>query len=84
MESRKFNFLEIIKSLFTSYSIIGVLVDIFNGTIDLSDYKEIQKRRDICYNCNYLFKLTKQCKQCGCFIKAKTIFSKSKCPIGKW
>ena len=47
--------------------------------------KEIaQKRMDICHSCEFLLKLTNQCKKCGCFMNAKTKLKKATCPIGKW
>jgi hypothetical protein len=41
-------------------------------------------RMDICKNCEFLIKLTKQCKKCGCFMNFKTLAAESECPIGKW
>jgi hypothetical protein len=47
--------------------------------------KEIQENRfSICKICPEIIKPTYQCKQCGCFMKAKTILKDSVCPIGKW
>lgn len=46
---------------------------------------ELSKNRmSICNSCEYFFKPTKQCKKCGCFMPAKTMLEKSKCPIEKW
>ena len=42
------------------------------------------ERLTICKACPELIKLTLQCKQCGCFMKAKTTLEEAKCPIGKW
>jgi hypothetical protein len=42
------------------------------------------KRYSICNSCPELIKLTKQCKQCGCFMPVKTKLEKAECPIGKW
>ncbi len=42
------------------------------------------QRFDICLSCPELIKVTKQCKQCGCFMTAKTKLESAKCPIGKW
>jgi len=41
-------------------------------------------RYDICLECDILFKPTKTCKECGCFMALKTWLSDAKCPIGKW
>jgi len=47
--------------------------------------KEIRNQRlDICKGCPRLFKPTKTCKECGCFMAMKTWLSDATCPIGKW
>ncbi|RAX56451.1 hypothetical protein CCZ01_09490 [Helicobacter monodelphidis] len=43
-----------------------------------------QKRLHICLACDRLFALTKNCKECGCFVKMKVKYKKSECPLGKW
>jgi hypothetical protein len=43
-----------------------------------------ESRWNICNNCDELFKLTNNCKQCGCFMTAKTWLKSAKCPLGKW
>jgi len=48
------------------------------------DLEEGKKRLDICKSCPELIKLTKQCKQCGCFMGVKTKLKEAQCPIGKW
>lgn len=50
----------------------------------LADKLTVMLRIDICLECPRLLKLTKQCKECGCFIKAKARLESSVCPIGKW
>jgi hypothetical protein len=45
---------------------------------------ESKKRMDICLECDHLIKLTKQCKECGCFMNLKTKLDNAKCPLGKW
>lgn len=42
------------------------------------------KRLETCAACPKLIKLTNQCSECGCFVKAKTRYAESSCPIGKW
>jgi len=47
--------------------------------------KEIRNERlDICKACPRLFKPTKTCKECGCFMSMKTWLKDASCPIGKW
>lgn len=41
-------------------------------------------RFTICQLCPELIQLTKQCKQCGCFMAMKTKLKAAKCPLGKW
>lgn len=38
----------------------------------------------ICVQCPELFVPTKTCKQCGCFMNAKTKLVNASCPLGKW
>lgn len=47
--------------------------------------EEVQKARmDICNDCPFLFKLSKQCRKCGCLMNLKTQLPHSTCPINKW
>lgn len=50
--------------------------------------EDIQKmandRFDICKECPELSQNTKQCKQCGCFMKIKVAIPFMSCPLGKW
>jgi hypothetical protein len=52
------------------------------------DLKEVQERGNerysICKECPEFFKLTAQCKKCGCFMKLKVLLPGQECPIGKW
>lgn len=41
-------------------------------------------RLDKCKSCEHFLKLTASCKECGCFMKAKTWLSSAKCPVDKW
>lgn len=50
----------------------------------LSDENIINKRLDVCAGCPELIQLTKQCKQCGCFMNLKTKLQNATCPLGKW
>ena len=42
------------------------------------------KRLLICNTCDQFNKRLKTCKQCGCYMPAKTMFATSKCPLSKW
>ena len=43
-----------------------------------------KQRQDICNGCDKRIKLTNQCKECGCFLAAKTKIKQEKCPLEKW
>lgn len=40
-------------------------------------------RLSICMQCPQFTK-TKRCKECGCFMVAKTKLKEATCPLGKW
>lgn len=42
------------------------------------------KRLEICLGCEKLIQVTKQCKECGCFMSMKTKLENATCPLGKW
>lgn len=42
------------------------------------------KRIEICIACPELIQVTKTCKQCGCFMAAKTKMKNVECPLKKW
>ena len=43
-----------------------------------------RRRMDICRSCDRFNNTTKLCKECGCFMPAKTKLPNEACPIGKW
>lgn len=47
--------------------------------------KDIKDARyNICLGCDRLFKPTRTCKECGCFMGLKTWIKDASCPIGEW
>ena len=58
--------------------------DLINPTTDWASEELSAKRFDICKSCPELVQISKQCKQCGCFMNAKTKLQKATCPLGKW
>lgn len=42
------------------------------------------ERYEVCKKCPRLFKPTKTCKECGCFMAAKTWLKDATCPLDKW
>jgi len=57
--------------------------DLLNPNNYDKDQEEVDRRFDICKQCEWL---TKQqlCYHCGCIMKLKTKLEHAKCPIGKW
>jgi len=53
-------------------------------TIDTDSADYAKQRLDVCRVCPRLFKPTMTCKECGCFMKIKTLIKTVSCPIGKW
>jgi hypothetical protein len=58
--------------------------DLIKPSTIRADEEKANSRYDICLSCPELIQLTKQCKQCGCFMAAKTKIEKAVCPLGKW
>jgi hypothetical protein len=58
--------------------------DMINPKIEKLSKEDAQKRLDICMSCDRLFKKTVQCKECGCYMPAKTQLPHASCPLGKW
>jgi protein-arginine kinase activator protein McsA len=59
-------------------------LDFLKPSTKYSETELSKKRINICNSCEFLFKPTKQCKKCGCFMPAKVLLEQSKCPIGEW
>jgi hypothetical protein len=58
--------------------------DVLNPNTQYISEEKSDARYEICKGCPELIKLTKQCKQCGCFMALKTKLEAATCPIGKW
>lgn len=58
--------------------------DLLNPNSEHVTDDERDRRYDICLDCPEFIRLTKQCKQCGCFMNLKTRLAASSCPLGKW
>jgi len=41
-------------------------------------------RFNACKECDRLFKPTRTCRECGCFMSMKTWLKDASCPLGKW
>jgi hypothetical protein len=49
-----------------------------------TDSVTAESRLEVCRGCERLFKPTLTCRECGCFMAAKTRLSAATCPLGKW
>ena len=58
--------------------------DLVKSDTEWATRETANERLEICKSCPKLIALTKQCKECGCFMVAKTRLQKAHCPIGKW
>lgn len=58
--------------------------DLLSSNTEYVSEKISGDRYDLCLSCPELIKMTKQCKQCGCFMALKTKLLEATCPIGKW
>jgi hypothetical protein len=56
----------------------------FTLTREEPETPESKSRMDICNSCDRLMKPVKICKECYCFMPAKTLIPISECPLGKW
>lgn len=58
-------------------------LDLLSGNNYTTD--EIRAGRyETCMGCDRLFKPTRTCKECGCFMALKTYLKDAYCPLGKW
>lgn len=46
--------------------------------------EEAKVRYDICKACENFIPITSQCRECGCWMKAKVRLRSNSCPLGKW
>jgi len=58
--------------------------DLINPKVERASEEEAHSRFAICRRCPELTEMTRICKQCGCFMYAKTKLKDATCPLGKW
>ena len=58
--------------------------ELLNPNAEWASEEEAERRYSVCKLCPELISLTKQCKQCGCIMSAKTKLLKASCPLNKW
>lgn len=59
-------------------------LDFLKQDTEFADKYVQEARYDICLSCDRLTNVTKQCRECGCFMKLKVKLAEAVCPIGKW
>jgi hypothetical protein len=52
--------------------------------VEQDETEESKSRMEICNGCDRLMQPVKICKECYCFMPAKTLIPISVCPLGKW
>jgi len=57
---------------------------LLDPSVQKASAEESDRRYNICLSCDKLIKLTKQCKECGCIMLAKTKLQNATCPLNKW
>lgn len=66
-------------------NLLKFLSDVFTHSKTPFVSDEISRERmEICTRCVYYDPSQIRCKECGCFLKAKTRFAVNGCPIGAW
>lgn len=66
-----------------SYHIGRVVCDACTGQLKIAAKEVRAERRALCAECEFKNKYG-FCTKCGCKTNWKTVFVKSKCPIGIW
>jgi hypothetical protein len=59
-------------------------LDFLRADTDFAPVEIQESRYSVCNDCDRLTKTTKQCKECGCFMKLKVKLAEAVCPLGKW
>lgn len=58
--------------------------DFLNPNTNYVDSAIQASRMEICHGCDRLNGLLQTCRECGCFMPAKTRLAHAECPLGKW
>jgi hypothetical protein len=62
----------------------GVIQGKLKGQHTFASREEKEARLEVCNGCDLFNKERQRCSKCGCYMKAKSQFKASKCPLGKW
>lgn len=73
-----------VEKALTDEQVDGVTpLDLLNSDNYIS--KDVRDQRfAVCKGCDRLFKPTRTCRDCGCFMGLKTWLKGATCPLGKW
>lgn len=58
--------------------------DFLNPNTEYASEELSNSRYETCLGCERFINLTKQCKECGCFMVVKTKLKNATCPLEKW
>lgn len=62
-----------------------IAVDLLHGKLPQMAIKDLSdKRMGVCTQCEYMARLSRQCRLCGCFLDAKVKLLEAECPMQKW
>jgi hypothetical protein len=59
-------------------------LDFFKNDTEFAEPSVQDERYAVCNSCDRLTSTTKQCRECGCFMKLKVKLADAVCPLGKW
>jgi hypothetical protein len=65
-------------------AMLNVVSNTLSGKQVLCDAETIEKRKNICFNCEFWNKEHARCKVCGCYTKLKQQLASEKCPKNLW
>jgi hypothetical protein len=61
-----------------------VVSAVMNGSRVMADKDEVEKRKNVCNQCEFLIKEKGRCSKCGCFYAKKIMLDTEKCPMDFW
>lgn len=59
-------------------------IDFIKPGTEYASKELAEQRYSECLKCDRLIHLTKQCKECGCFMALKTKLLRAQCPLERW
>jgi Family of unknown function (DUF6171) len=66
-------------------SLKDIAVKLIRGELPAFSGDELARERlKMCEQCEEFAALSRQCRNCGCFLDLKTKLLEASCPLGKW